>query len=136
MNKFFEPPSKIDYNEPNREEREFFDRIRKIIELITLIDENHGQLDHVINKDCQKHLKDLKRQYDTNIDAITKNIDALNTFSKKALAGKLIMENKITATKVNSIKRTFEEIESQTVLYKLVLLQLPLKNGSPILESR
>ena len=59
------------------------------------------------------HLKDLKRQYDTNIDAITKNIDALNTFSKKALAGKLIMENKITATKVNSIKRTFEEIESQ-----------------------
>lgn len=59
------------------------------------------------------HLKDLQRQYDTNIDAITKNIDALNTFSKKALAGKLIMENKITATKVNSIKRTFEEIESQ-----------------------
>ena len=68
MNKFFEPPSKIDYNEPNRDEREFFDRIRKIIELITLIDENQGQLDHVINKDCQKHLKDLKSMYENLLD--------------------------------------------------------------------
>jgi hypothetical protein len=59
------------------------------------------------------HLKDLQKQYDTNIDAITQNIDALNTFSKKALASKLIVEDKIAATKVNSIKRTFEEIESQ-----------------------
>ena len=59
------------------------------------------------------HLKDLQRQYDTNIDAITRNIDALDAFSKKALASKLMVENKLTAAKVTSIKRTFEEIESQ-----------------------
>ena len=59
------------------------------------------------------HLKDLQKQYDANIDAITKNIDALNTFSKKALASKLIVESKAASTKVNTIKRTFEEIESQ-----------------------
>ena len=59
------------------------------------------------------HLKDLQKQYDANIDAITKNIDALNTFSKKALASKLIVESKTASTKVNTIKRTFEEIESR-----------------------
>lgn len=59
------------------------------------------------------HLKDLKRQYDTNIDAITKNIDALDAFSKKALANKLTLEDKLTSAKVTSIKRTFEEIENQ-----------------------
>ena len=59
------------------------------------------------------HLKDLQKQYDANIDAITKNIDALNTFSKRALASKLIVEGKVASTKVTAIKRTFEDIESQ-----------------------
>jgi hypothetical protein len=37
----------------------------------------------------------------------------LDAFSKKALASKLIDENKIAAAKVISIKKTFEEIEKQ-----------------------
>ena len=68
MNKFFEVPSKIDFNEPNYEERQFFDRIRKIIELITLMDEKQGELDHIISKECHKYLKNLKSMYENLLD--------------------------------------------------------------------
>ena len=68
MNKFFEPSTKVDHHDPNREELEFLDRIRKIIDLITLMDERQGEVELLISKDCAKHLKDLKLMYESLLD--------------------------------------------------------------------
>jgi hypothetical protein len=65
VNEFFgaRRPRSVDFHEPNYEEIEFLNRIKKIIDLIYLIEEKQTNLDSVISKDCQSDLKEIRTHY-------------------------------------------------------------------------